>query len=257
MRIRLAVLLMFLMSFVHTVDAKDPWKEHRARHVLIYYKEAPIDFVKTVEKEAEDAYKEITKNLGFYRTESWSFDDRAKIYIYDDREDYIENSKQHKWSHGSASARKKTIRTFPTAHGFFDSTLLHELAHIILREFIGYRSWVPLWFDEGVAMHQERAKRFGSNRDVRKAMEEGKFIPLEDLGRMRLTSATDEETILLFYAEAASIIHYLITELGDFRFVQLCRNLKKGDSFETALKSAYGRFETIKELGKAWERYLE
>ncbi len=233
------------------------WQESRSAHFYIYYKDVPMDFVKTVEESAENYYEETRRNLGFVRYEDWSFDQRAKIYIYRYQEDYVTSGSQAHWSNGSADARDKVIRTFPSAHGFFDSTLPHELGHIVFREFIGDDTKLPLWMEEGVAMFQEKAKRWGTNKIVKTAIAEKRFIPLEDLSNLRLNNNTDGAVIDLFYAEAASVIYYLITELGEYRFVQFCNNLKQGKAFNQALQSAYVRFDDIGDLNRAWVKYLE
>lgn len=236
---------------------EEKWNEDRSLHFIIYYKEVPPDFIKSVEDAAEDYYEEITRNLGFVRDQSWSWDQRAKIYIYRDSEDFIQSAKQARWAHGAASWLEKKIMTYPAASGFFDSILPHELGHIILREFIGANSFVPTWFDEGVAMYQEKAKRWGVNKEVKKALEEEKFIPIGELSMVTLYSDSDKDFVNLFYAEAASIIYYLITELGQYKFVALCRALKSGSRFENAVTSTYSRFRSLNDLNNAWVEYLK
>ncbi len=236
---------------------QEKWNEYKTPHFLIYYKSIPMDFIKTVEVAAEEHYLQIAKALGFRRDESWVSDNRAKIYIYQDANDYVANAMQNQWSHGAAFASEKTIRTFPAAHGFFDSTLPHEMGHIIFREFIGLEPVVPLWFEEGVAMYQEKAKRFGAHQVVKNAVENGEFIALNDLTDMRLYNNSPPEQLELFYAESASIVYYLINESGEYNFVRFCRALKEGKKFEEALQSIYIRFRNLEELNRAWLNYLE
>ncbi len=238
-------------------DAKGKeWQEYKQVHFIIYYKDAPLDFVKTVESSAEQYYDEIAQNLGFTRYEGWTFDDRAKIYIYDDEESYMKEANQAKWSHGVASPKDRVIRTYPMAQGFFDTLLPHELGHIIFREFVGFKVQVPLWFEEGIAMYQEKARRFGVDKEVKQAMLNKEFMPLEEMTFMKLTPQTDEQVVLLFYSESASIVNYMINELGKERFVIFCRKLKESNSFDEALKYAYVRFAGIKELNKTWVDFL-
>lgn len=256
----IAITVIFLFCFTGNgvgKKYKEDWKEYRSHHFIIYYKEAPRDFIKSVEEMAEYYYSEIASNLGFMRHESWSWDRRAKIYIYLDAEDYVNAARQASWSSGAAAMREKVIRTYPAAHGFFDSTLPHELGHIIFREFIGFKSRIPLWLDEGVAMYQEKAKRWGANRAVAKTMEQDKFIPLGRLTTMRLYNDTPRETVNLFYAEAASIVYYMITELGQHKFVSFCRKLKEGEKFEDALHDTYIRFKDVDDLNDSWVYYLK
>mgnify|MGYP001612186819 CR=1 FL=1 len=249
--------LIGLVAMSPAASAKSEWREERSEHFVIYYKKAPLDFVKNVEKMAEQYYSEITEGLGFTRYQNWSYDDRAKIYIYDDQDDYVDSAKQARWSHGVASARMKEIRTFPSAHGFFDSVLPHEMGHIIFREFVGHDINLPLWLDEGVAMFQEKAKRWGANNRVRDAVNTKKFIPLEELAYMELSSSTSQETVELFYAEAASIVYYMISELGEQSFSNFCRKLKQGSTFDNALSMTYLRIHNINDLNKFWVKYLE
>ena len=254
---KLILLFCFLMGMTSLglADDKRTWKEYRCQHFLIYYNNAPEDFVKNVELSAEQEYETIAQNLGFTRYEGWTWDNRAKIYIYDDQEDYV-GARNISWSHGMTLVQQKVIRTFPTAAGFFDSTLPHELGHIIFREFVGYKSKIPLWMDEGVAMYQEKARRWGVNKLVTKALADGKFIPLKDLSHITLNDNTDPATVELFYTEAASIVYYMITELGDYRFVNFCRQLKEGSRMDDAIHRAYARFENMDDLNNAWVKYL-
>lgn len=253
---RTFIIFLSLIITASCAYARD-WQVYKKRHFIIYYDESPVDFVRSLEESAEEYYTEIAQNLGFYRYNSWTWDERAEIYIYNDDEDYVVSGKQAKWSHGVASPQDKVIRTFPTAHGFFDSTLPHELGHIIFREFVGFRVILPRWFEEGVAMYQEKARRFGSDRTVRKAIESKTFMSLTELTDFRLTANTDREIVELFYAESASVVAYMINELGQSRFVNFCRKLESTNNFKLALKSAYGRFDSIEDLGRAWENYLK
>lgn len=246
------------LGLVHSAcSADEVWNRHQARHFIVYYKSAPLDFVQSIADAAEEYYDEITRNLGFKRYNSWSYDNRAKIFVYDTREEYQKMAKSLHWSSGMANAWAKEIYTFPSAHGFFDSTLPHELGHIIFREFIG-PVLVPLWLDEGVAMYQEKAKRWGANQYVSKAIEDGTFIPLSDLTKGRLRGdANDQKIIELFYAEAASIVYYMIVELGQARFESFCRKLSENVPFEDALTQTYGRIRDIDQLNDLWVRYLK
>ena len=234
----------------------EKWKEYHTPHVIIYYKDVPEDFIKSIEETAEYYYQEITANLGFTRYENWSWDSRAKIYLYRDDREYLKAYKQASWSHGMAAVREKVIRTFPSAHGFFDSTLPHELGHIIFREFVGFKADIPIWLEEGVAMYQEKARRWGANKTVKEAIENKKFMSLGELSKLELYG-TDAKTADLFYAESASVVYYLMTELGKYKFLTLCAQLKSGDSFERALLTTYIRFKNIDDLNRSWMDYLE
>lgn len=254
-KIFLAALVLFLIC--QAAPAEDEWQKFQSRHFVVYYKEAPESFAETVAETAEQLYEEIAESLGFTRYHGWSYDNRATIYIYRDHEEYTSYARRLRWSHGLANARIKEIRTYPSAHGFFDSTLPHELGHIIFREFVGLDANLPLWMDEGVAMFQEKAKRWGANKAVKKAIEDDMFIPLEELAAMRFTAETSDEIVNIFYAEAASVVYYMIVEQGESRFENFCRKLSDGMSFAEALDRAYPRFKGISDLNRQWVEYLK
>ena len=116
---------------------------------------------------------------------------------------------------------------------------------------------MPLWFEEGVAIYQEKAKRLGSNKTVREAIENGQFIPLSELTGMRLYKDSKTEVVDLFYTESASTVYYMITELGESEFYMLCSEIKNNTPFQEALHKVYLRFKSIDELNQAWTGYLQ
>ena len=236
--------------------AKKEWDELKGSNFIVYSRDVPEDFVNTVLEEAENDFRRVSENLGVVHYQSWAWDKRANIYIYPNEEDYVKNGGMG-WSHGSALVQAKMIRTFPSDNGFFDSILPHELGHIILHEYVGPVADVPLWFDEGVAMYQEKARRLGAHAAVRKAIKNGQFIPLTQLAVMRLYNGTDKETVQLFYAESASVVNFMIAELGEAHFRKLCQGLKDRMRFEQALSAAYMRIDHLEELNKRWVAFLE
>lgn len=237
--------------------AQEQWSERKSQHFIVYYQETPEDFADTVIDAAEEYYDQIIKELGFYSSKGWSFDDRARIYVFNDQAHYVQSASQASWSAGAAYYRSRLIKTYPSARGFFDSLLPHELGHIIFHEFIGDKVLIPSWFDEGVAMYQEKAKQFGSHRKVMEAIEDGSFIPLPELDRNQLTRKSSRESVELFYAESSSIVYFLIHEHGRFKFLNFCQKLKQGNKFNHALELAYPRFSTLERLNRAWVTYLK
>jgi len=108
-----------------------------------------------------------------------------------------------------------------------------------------------------VAIYQEKAKRLGSNEVVKSAIENGQFIPLSQLTGVRLYKDTNKGVVDLFYTESASVVYYLITELGDQEFDMLCDELKGNTPFEEALHKVYLKFKTTDDLNQAWVQYIQ
>jgi len=105
-------------------------------------------------------------------------------------------------------------------------------------------------------MYQEKARRWGANEVVRQAIKDGKFMSLKDMTALELSGRMNTEQIQLFYAESASIVNYIIDDLGQQRFINLCRKLQAGDPFEWVFTSVYVRFKDLDALNKTWVEYL-
>ncbi len=252
----LICILFFLMLWVSPCFADKEWKEYKTDNFKIYARHVNEDFTNTVMMEAQETLETVLENFGIRKSQVWSKKNPVSIYIYENEEDYVKNGQQAGWSHGAALIQSRSIRTYPSASGFFDSILPHELGHIVLHEYLGIHVPVPLWFDEGVAMYQEKARQLGGHKAAAEAIKNGKFIPLTELTNMRLYSDTDQETVRLFYVESASVVNFMITQLGDFHFRKLCRLLKEHRSFHNALTEAYPRIKNLEDLNKQWVRYL-
>lgn len=254
---KIILLLMAILTLSFAYGLEDKFYIAKSTHFVLYYKDVPASFIDKVLDKAEDYYAKITDNLGFTRYNFWLWDDRAKIYIYNDVEEYKAATAQPSWSSGCVSVKDKTIKTYPLASSFFDTLLPHELGHIIFREFVGFDNKnVPLWLDEGVASFQEMTKRFAAKGCVRKAIRDNKFIPLDKLSNINLTLIQDNETIDIFYSEAVSLADYLIVQCGNSNFVNFCRALRDGKTLEEALSYAYN-FRNLTELNTAWLRFLK
>lgn len=251
-KIILGLAALFLVS---RAFAAEDLLEKKSTHFIVYYKDVSEEFVDTVLEFGEKYYTELTEKLGFTRFNYWTWDNRAKIYIYPDQEVYLKETKQPEWSSGVAAYDRKTIWTFPREAGFFDSLLPHEIGHIVFREVIGARN-VPLWLEEGVASYLEQAKRFGSQKVVLDAMTKNTFIPLVELSKIDATALRLRSDVDIFYAEAVSIISYLIEKFGASAFNDFCRRIRDGKTLDDALSFAYFDIRNSSNLSEFWEKYL-
>lgn len=253
---KIILLFSILILFSNSYALDDNWHTSKSTHFILYYKDVPDNFIDEVIKRSEDYYNRITDDLGFTRYNFWLWDERAKIYIYQDIEEYVSDTGQPAWSAGCVSIKDKIIKTYPLASGFFDTLLPHELGHIIFREFVGFNNRnIPLWLDEGVASYQEKTKRFAARGYVRKALRENKFIPLDKLSYINPANILDKGTVDIFYSESVNLIDYLINRFGKDNFVDFCRDLRDGKTIEQAISHIYS-FRNLNELNNAWVRYL-
>jgi hypothetical protein len=230
----------------------DDWQVRNSRHLIIYHKGSPADYLNQLIISAERYYRSITDNLGFKRFDFWSWDNRCKVYLYPDSESYVQATGGIAWSRAHVDVAAKHIKTYAGQEGFFDTILPHEMAHIIFREFIGFDKKLPLWIDEGIAMlaESDSSQRLMSARGI---VANNRHVPIRELSGIRSYASIDP---YVFYSQSASIVDFLLNRYGRHNFVVFCRALRDRDDWQDALRRAY-RINSIEELESRWLESLD
>ena len=249
-------------------------------HFICYFT-ADEAFAKSVLEKAEVDYKRIASELGYPRySEFWLWDKRVKIYIHPDKKSFLAATGQPAWSEGMADYINKEIVSYAWSEDFVESLLPHEMAHLIFRDFVGFKGEIPLWLDEGVAQWAEEAKRAEIKRRAEELYQEDSLIVFSDLMKLKIDRLKDidkvyirptitkdgekgivflstENLVTTYYLEAVSVVGFLIEKYGSARFAGFCRDLRDGKALEDALKSSYSEFiHSTDELETAWRKYL-
>ncbi|MBM3243329.1 MAG: hypothetical protein FJZ12_00630 [Candidatus Omnitrophica bacterium] len=255
MRKLLVFPLIFLLPI--NVNAQGKFKEAKSTHFIILYQNAPEGFVDKTLKRAEYYYEKITEDLGFRRFDFWLWDDRCKIYIYDDAKIYQDASLQPEWSGGATLPKYKIIQTFVSSEAFLDTILPHEMGHIIFREFVGFNNRsIPLWLEEGVASYQEKARYVNADQIIRKSIIDGDFMNLRKLSSLSSTLNLNPKLVNIFYAQSYSVVNFLIKNFGRDKFVLFCQYLRDYKNLETSLRLTYS-LSGLDDLEKAWLSYIK
>lgn len=255
-KVLIACVLLFIPVRSVCAQGATAWKETKSTHFIIYYKNAPEEYISQVSYRAESYYDSIAEELGFRRFNFWLWDNRAKIYIYDNASDYQTSTGLPPWTLGDAVPREKVIRAFPFAQNFFEVTLPHELSHVIFREFVGFDNYsIPLWLDEGVASFYQKMQYQGIKTALQSAKRSGRLMPIPELTSIRSVWNMDKIRVGLFYMEAVSIVDFLFKEYGKDSFVSFCQNLRDKKDFGRALSATYP-LGSLQELDTLWQRSL-
>ena len=255
----ISVISLFLSTGAFCDISDDPsWHTKKTEHFIIYYHTAPQQYIDEVTDYAERYYNEICEEFGFTRYDSfWTWENRAKIFIYDDTKEYQEMTHQPGWSGAGVDIHSREIKTFINMRHFYTAILPHELTHIIFREFVGRDIQLPLWIDEGVATYMEKDYRGMRTKMVKTILGTKSFIPLEDLNGIRGLSQFISPDV--FYAEAASLIEFLLSVYGQEKFGAFCRELKELRSSATwkdAIEDTYG-FKNMADMNEKWLEFLK
>jgi len=228
------------------------WQTKKSQHFIINYQNATLDYVDNLIYNAEKYYNDIVDELGFRRFDFWTWDNRAKIYLYSSSTDYLDDTGRMAWSGAMVNVKKRTIKTFINQESFFESILPHEMAHIIFREFIGMNTPLPLWLEEGVACSQEKVQLSERLQFARNLVKSNMYIPLE-----KLSGIIDYNLVMpnVLYSESASLVTFLLQNYGKESFLDFSRTLRDNKSWIEALKDAY-RFNDLKDMEEEWKEFM-
>jgi hypothetical protein len=211
---------------------------------------------------AEEYYNSIADDIGYSRYHNfWTWDDRVKIIVFPDLPSYVQVTGQPPWSNGFASIyselfKSRIIVSFKGQPNFIDVILPHEIAHLVLHDFIGFDRPIPRFFDEGVAQLEQKDDSLEHMDVMVKLIVGGRIIPLQDLLHYDLLAhRNDVESVSIFYVESLYIVDFLIKTYGKDAFKDLCRHLRDGDSFEDALKASY--YPTIDSMQTLQDKWFE
>jgi len=256
-----AATIVLLLSYLPSAQGLD-WEEIKESHFIIYHFKQDKEFAREVSRKAEEYYKSIPDRLGISRySNSWSWDNRVKIYIYPDRVTFLEQTGTQGWSRAIANYITKEISFYKGCDdgtSFPDKTFPHEVAHLVFRDFAGEETKIPLWLDEGVAQLMEAGKAAKARPYLRKRLNTDNFITVDTLTRLDIRRVRDRTLVNIFYLEACSLVDFLIEKYGSRRFIDLCEEIRDGETFKEALAEAYpSDVDTVEELNESWIEYLK
>jgi len=222
------------------------WKIVKGKHFVVRHT-GPESAAETMLAEAERCYRDIASDLGYTRFEGyWLWDKRVAILIYSNAPAFAEACDAPAWAVGRANYERREIATFAGSGASFSTHVLpHEIAHLILSDFVGGRR-LPLWLQEGVAQWEQGRKAVPAKRLPDP-------MPWAELAAADVRRASDPRFVARFYSQAASVVGFLVSVYGGERFGNFCRLLRDGKTVEAAFAEAYnGELKTLGDLERAW-----
>ncbi|GHT39528.1 hypothetical protein FACS189437_03160 [Bacteroidia bacterium] len=184
--------------------------------------------------------------------------DKILIMLFGSADSYSNFTKRPPWSGASSNLSNDTLYVIENS-GFYPLTV-HELTHLY---FDGFFLPVtnPLWLSEGMAVYMQSK---AANRPIdwitssTEKFKKGQTFPLEEfLDAETLQNYTSDQAEL-WYAQAYSLVNYMLNMRSRNEFYQFCVNLKNGMPRHQALYRAYGLpFTDFDVLENVWLHDLQ
>jgi len=230
-------------------DTRFQWQITELATMDIYWQDQNATLKQELTAELESKLSRIELNV------SIPAERKPKIFVYTSSEQ-LRGAMLHEqeWTGAVAYSNYNIILTaVDTATlEWAKRALPHEITHLLVGEFIfGPFGDIPHWLNEGLARYSEGTITEYDRQLLNKAFDEGSLISVRSLAS---SFPTDPGQAYLAYAEAGSIVTFLIENFGWEKMRQLLSVFKEGSTYDKALQEVYG-FDT-NGLEAQWQEYL-
>jgi hypothetical protein len=201
----------------------------------------------------EQAYSRVMNDLGLY---SFAPAKPYNIMVYRDADEYLKATGQPRWSGGIAYGNAILIYESEGSAG----VLAHEMTHLIFNEFMGLANSADFkWVNEGVAVYEETRTSAESRTAYSQRfsnMVSPNPIPFSQLAIQAPQGDQKTGAVERWYAQAGSVVAFMIKEGGTLGFSIFITRLKAGDTMDTAIGAAFpSLWKTTRDMERAWLLY--
>jgi hypothetical protein len=210
--------------------------------------------------EASDRFLELIENLhgnlmlDLAPFSPWASDQKVSIFLFKSQEAYRRVTGRPAWSGGASSVPKRKVYVYESAE--LPGILAHELTHIYFDGFFLDGTTDPLWLSEGMATLLQVERGLAAPNWLREnlsTLEGGGGLPFESFMDVSTTSGWTDDKVRLWYAQAYSVVRYLIRTQYRSSFYKFAANLRDGRPVAESLYRAYGApYTRVRALEIAW-----
>jgi hypothetical protein len=230
-------------------DTRYPWQSLTEGKVIICWYQGDQSFAQELMLTAQQSLARLAEDTGA------ELEKPVKLYIYANAQD-LQGAMIYpqEWTGGVAFTRYG-VMAIGIAPGNVDwgkRAVAHELTHLVIHQ-ITLNPYIdlPVWLDEGLAMHTEGPLEAVFSDSLSGAIAGNRLISVRSLSSP--FSAYAEESVLS-YAQSYSLVDFLITNYGRGKMLELLNTFRQGSSYDGALESVYG-FD-MDGLDALWRDYV-
>jgi len=184
---------------------------------------------------------------------------RVFLMLFRTKQTYTTYTAKPSWSIATTDIDSQAV--YIMENDDFEGNFVHELTHIYFDGFF-MPSYSPLWLSEGFAVFmQTQAQTPAETRWIKKNTESfraGEYIDFKEFLDVKSLKDYPKSDVVMWYAQAYSVVSFLLKDKSRDEFYQFCKNLKEGMPLGRALYRAYGMpFNTAEALEYAWQADLQ
>jgi hypothetical protein len=235
-------LFVLILLFANTSNVfAVEWQKMETSHFLIFHKD--LKLAVEAKRIAESSYKRLVSELSFKPNK------KIKIYLYSNQKEYLAiNPPEETVGFAEPSSNQIFLSTEITN---METTIPHEITHIIFIQSIPEISRVPFWFNEGLAIFESNSPYYPEGE--KKLFSERNADSISQLSRL-ISAPVDIDTRKRISFEGYLIIKFISERYGANKLRMIITNLQHRVSFEKALEESLG--VTVSELDGSWYKYV-
>jgi len=230
-------------------DTRYSWQSLTEGKVTMCWYEGDQSFAQELMATAQQALARLAEDTGA------ELEKPTKLYIYANSQD-LQGAMIYpqEWTGGVAFTRYgiMAIGIAPANLDWGKRAIAHELTHLVIHQMtLNPYNDLPVWLDEGLAMHTEGPLETVFTDYLDRAIAENSLISVQSLSSP--FSAYAEESVLA-YAQSYSLVDFLITNYGQGKMLELLNTFRQGTSYDGALEKVYGF--NMDGLDALWRNYI-
>lgn len=231
-------------------DERFSWSELSEGNVSIFWYRGGEAFGEELREVTVRTLERLQAEIGAELSEP------VRIYVYANNGDMRSalESNSEEWVGGQAHTDLGIIigAIAPGDSAEVQRLIPHELSHQVLHQATDNPyGGVPLWFDEGLAVHYQELRDAGWDEMVADAARTGRLIPLEALAA---SFPADPDQALLSYAQSRDMVEFILASYGEEKLRELTAAFAAATPVDEALPAILGR--SVDELDADWRATL-
>ncbi len=233
-----------------TTDTRFTWQHLTQGMLQVNWYNRALDFGQAVLGQASESVQRISAKLG------GGLSHPINLWVYETDQDFHGSLApgSYEWVGGEAlpSLYEASIVATSTSDDTIVRDMPHELTHLIFHQLIAQGITAPTWFDEGLAVYNQRFHESEMTDRLKRALASHTLLRLSQISE---DFPADADQAYLAYAQSWNLVDYMYNTFGQPRMAQLIKLMDNaGISFDGDLQKALGVDEV--HLENQWRLYL-
>jgi hypothetical protein len=237
------------------LQAPEGFVAGQTAHFTVFFegKSPPQDFLVML----ENLHSNLMLDLAAFAP--WARSERVTLYVFQTQGAYQRFTGRPAWSGGASWVDKRTVFLYKSSEMI--GILAHELCHVYFDSFFSAGRADPLWLSEGMATYIQIQRGLAAPNWIRPnmgALVDGKGYSLKEFVDIQNLSGASDSAVRLWYAEAYTVVRFLVRSKWFVSYYQFCKSLRDGIPINEALFKAYGMpYNRLSSLEYAWRYDLK